>query len=61
LSDDQLADLFSMMKKETMAKREKENKEMQKFKFDAGDDDGEDGLLEELGGLEDSEEEEVQE
>ena len=44
------------MKKETIAKREVE---MKKFKFDTRDtgDNDDDGLLEELGGLEDSEEE----
>ena len=56
LTDDQLTDLFSEMKKETQAKRDQETKEMKKFKFDAGEND-DDGLLEELGGLEDSEEE----
>ncbi len=44
------------MKKENNAKRDKDQKGMQKFKIDHVDY-GDDGLLEELGGLEDSEEE----
>ena len=44
LTDEQLQDLFSDMKKETQNKREKE---MQKMKFDKGEE------LDELGGLED--------
>ena len=56
LTDDQLNDLFSEMKRENQEKREQE---MKRFKIEAGPA----GALledEELGGLEDSDEEEVE-